>query len=61
MGHEPDNKQTGNNSENSMVMGAGFGIVFGPLLGDGAAFGIILGALIGLALGAAIPLQGSKQ
>jgi hypothetical protein len=61
MGQEPDNEQTGINCGNGMVMGAGFGIVFGPLWGDWAGFGIIIGAMIGLTLGAAIPEHGSKQ
>ena len=47
MGHEPDNDQPARTSNNGMVMGAGFGI--------------IIVSLVGLALGAAIPLQGSKQ
>ena len=47
MGQEPDNQQTDSNSNNGMVMGAGFGI--------------IIGALIGLALGSAIPQNGSKH
>jgi hypothetical protein len=61
MGQEANNDQTGSSSNNGMVMGAGFGIIFGPLLGDWASFGLVIGALIGLALGSAIPLHGAKQ
>lgn len=39
-----------------MIMGAGVGIVFAPILGP---FGIVLGAGIGLVIGTAISRHGS--